>query len=272
MIISSHTKRGGTKILFQAINGILIPLWGTIIGATIVFFARKRTSVGISTLISGFSSGVMVAASIWSLLIPAIELAEARGQLPALPPAVGFAIGITFFLFFDRLISRRRQICAEHGGKPTPRVLLTCFAVSLHNLPEGMAVGAVFAEALAGGTGASLSAAMALSIGIAVQNLPEGAIISLPLYSCGTKKTKAFFCGALSGIVEPLGAFVTLLAAGIAVPLLPYLLGFAAGAMMYAVLDGDLCRGTFSDKKQCFGVASFAAGFILMMSLDVLLG
>ncbi len=272
IIINRPTKRGGQKILFQAVNGILIPLWGTIAGAALVFFIRKHSVGGMSTLISGFSAGVMVAASIWSLLIPSIELAEQRGILPALPAALGFALGVAFFMLCEYFISRKQKLVAQGDGKPLPRVFVTCLAVALHNLPEGMAVGAVFAEVLTGATGAHLSAAMALSIGIAVQNFPEGAIISMPLYSCGTRKSKAFALGALSGVVEPLGAFITLLAAGIAVPLLPYLLGFAAGAMIYAVLNGELCTGATFDKKQVLSVISFTLGFLLMMSLDVILG
>ncbi len=237
-----------------------------------VFFVRKRASVGVRAAISGFSSGVMVAACVWSLLIPAMELAEQRGVIPALPAALGFTLGILFFLLCDRLIEIRRQKLVAQGGKEIPKVFLTCFAIALHNLPEGMAVGAVFAEVLSDSSATHLSAAMALSIGIAVQNFPEGAIVSMPLYSNGTKKPKAFVLGALSGVVEPIGAFVTVLAAGIAVPLLPYLLGFAAGAMIYAVLDGFSSDEDISTDKKSTTILSFALGFLLMMCLDVILG
>jgi ZIP family zinc transporter len=210
----------------------------------------------------------MIAACVWSLIIPSIELSEKRNVNPALPAALGFALGILFFLTCDALLARRRRKIAEDGGKPISRVFMSCFAIALHNLPEGMAVGAVFAEALAVGSTEHFTAALVLSIGIAVQNLPEGAIISLPLYADGTKKIRAFTIGALSGIVEPVGAFITILAAGIAVPLLPYLLGFAAGAMIYAVLNSE----AEIDTQKANYVISFSAGFLLMMCLDVLLG
>ncbi len=272
IIINSVTRKGGEKILIQVINGILLPFWGTVLGAALVFFVRRQTGEGVRTAISGFSAGVMVAACVWSLLIPSMELAEERGIIPAIPAALGFALGVLFFLLCESLIAKREQKLLSRGGKQTPKVFLTCFAIALHNLPEGMAVGAVFAEVLGDGNTTHLSAAMALSIGIAVQNFPEGAIVSMPLYSNGTRKTKAFVLGALSGIVEPLGAFITVLAAGIAVPVLPYLLGFAAGAMIYAVIDGFSSPEEISQNKKCTTILSFALGFLLMMCLDVILG
>ena len=193
-------------------------------------------------------------------------------QTPALPAAIGFSLGVLFFLICDKLIFLREQRLVLRGGKQTPRVFLTCFAIALHNLPEGMAVGAVFAEVISRADGAHMSAAMALSIGIAVQNFPEGAIVSMPLHSNGANKPRAFALGALSGIVEPIGAFITVLFAGIAVPLLPYLLGFAAGAMIYAVIDGFSNPEVVPQGKNHITILSFSSGFLLMMCLDVLLG
>ena len=256
-------------MFFDISLGVLLPFFGTAVGAAAVLFGKSRGNERHGMLIEGFSAGVMVAASIWSLLIPSMELARGKGIPPAIPAAVGFLLGIVFFIFCDRLIigssNRLQSGCCELFGEGCLSVL----AVAIHNLPEGMAVGAIYAEILCGGGGASLSSALALSIGITVQNLPEGAIISLPVYSSGRGKFKSFLIGAASGIVEPLGAVITILAAGIAVPLLPYLLGFAAGAMMYAVLEEFTSRER-SDKQPVW-VLSFSAGFLLMMSLDVLL-
>lgn len=248
---------------FQIIFGIMLPFVGTVVGAGCVFFAKRKSNGGGRRLIEGFSAGVMVAASIWSLLIPSMELAEGRGIPPAIPAAVGFLLGIVFFLGCDRLLLRRmgEDILGEGG--------LSALAVAIHNLPEGMAVGAIYAEVLCGAANATASAALALSIGITVQNLPEGAIISLPLYASGKGKLRSFVLGGLSGAVEPLGALLTILAAGIAVPLLPYMLGFAAGAMMYAVLEEFTGKGE-ADRTPLW-ILAFSAGFLLMMSLDVLL-
>ena len=253
----------------QIIFGIMLPFVGTVVGAGCVFLTRRRDGNRGRRLIEGFSAGVMVAASIWSLLIPSMELAEGRGIPPAVPAAAGFLLGIVFFLACDRLLLRRPNI----GTGETADLLgdggLSALAVAIHNLPEGMAVGAIYAELLCGADPTAASAALALSIGITVQNLPEGAIISLPLYASGKGKLRSFVLGGLSGAVEPLGAILTILAAGIAVPLLPYLLGFAAGAMMYAVLEEFTGKGD-SDRTP-FWILSFSAGFLLMMSLDVLL-
>ena len=246
----------------------MLPFFGTVVGSGCVFFTRRNAGELLRRGIEGFSAGVMVAASIWSLLIPSMELSEGRGNNAAIPAASGFLLGIVFFLLCDRFISKRSEQL-QLGGSFRDNVI-PCFAVAVHNLPEGMAVGAIFAEILCGGSSVGLSAAMALSIGIAVQNLPEGAIVSMPLYASGMKKHTAFACGVLSGAVEPIGAVLTILAAGIAVPLLPYLLGFAAGAMMYAVLEEF--GGGKDERGRSLWVISFAAGFVLMMSLDVLLG
>ncbi len=241
----------------------MLPFIGTTLGAAFVFFAGKRMGERAGRAIRGFSSGVMLAASIWSLLIPAMELAEGRGIPAAIPAAAGFLFGVVFFLLCDRLILQRGRL----GVK---RSFLPIFAVAVHNLPEGMAVGAIYAELLYSSSMVGLDAALALAIGIAVQNLPEGAIVSMPLCSEGRSKIKSFGYGVLSGVVEPLGAILTILAANIAVPLLPYLLSFAAGAMMYAVLEefGD----GMSEDGASLWVLTFSCGFVLMMSLDVLLG
>ncbi len=237
----------------------MLPFFGTAIGAAFVFFIGKRTGEGVGKAIRGFSAGVMLAASIWSLLIPSMELAEGRGMPAAVPAASGFLFGVVFFLACDRLLLKKSALAQNKAALPI-------FAVVVHNLPEGMAVGAIYAELLCTGKVTGLSAALALSIGIAVQNLPEGAIVSMPLHSGGYSKLKSFSCGVLSGVVEPLGALITILAAGIAVPILPYLLGFAAGAMMYAVLE------EFGDGAGTIWLLAFSLGFVLMMSLDVLLG
>ncbi len=248
----------------------MIPFIGTTLGAACVFFTKKHVSMLLRRAIEGFSAGVMIAASVWSLLIPSMEMAQARGDIGAIPAAAGLLSGIIFFLICDRIISKQSDKAIKNGRNGVSKSFIPCFAVSLHNLPEGMAVGAVFAELLCTNDMSGLSAAMALSIGIAVQNFPEGAIVSIPLYAEGMKKPKAFLLGTLSGAVEPLGAILTILAAGIAVPMLPFLLGFAAGAMIYAVLDG------FSDgideQSNAVTMLTFAAGFIVMMSLDVILG
>ncbi len=237
----------------------MLPFLGTALGAACVFFVGRHTSDRIGRAIRGFSAGVMLAASIWSLLIPSMELAEGRGAVAAVPAASGFLVGVVFFLVCDRLLLKKSTLSENNAALPI-------FAVAVHNLPEGMAVGAIYAEMLCTGSTAGLSAALALSIGIAVQNFPEGAIVSMPLKAGGYSKIKSFSFGVLSGVVEPIGAALTILAAGIAVPLLPYLLGFAAGAMMYAVLE------EFSDGESALWIMAFAVGFVLMMSLDVLLG
>lgn len=248
----------------------MIPFVGTVLGAACVLFTRKHASALLRKGIEGFSAGVMIAASVWSLLIPSMEMAEERGGIGAIPAAVGLLSGIIFFLVCDKIIKSRSEKATMSGRGGVSKSFLPCFAIALHNLPEGMAVGAVYAELLCGTDMSGLSAAMALSIGIAVQNFPEGAIVSIPLYAEGMSKPKAFLLGALSGAVEPLGALLTILAAGIAVPLLPYLLGFAAGAMIYAVLDG------FSDgidkQSSAITMLTFGVGFTVMMSLDVILG
>lgn len=246
-----------------------------------MFFTGRNASAALRRGIHGFSAGVMVAASVWSLLIPSMEMAADRGAtgaLSVLPAAIGLFLGIIFFLICDRIIERKRDSALLSGnGRVLPPDFISYFAIALHNLPEGMAVGAVFAEILRGSDApeTAMSAGFALSVGIAVQNFPEGAIVSVPLCARGKSKPRSFLWGALSGIVEPVGAVLTIFAAGIAIPLLPYLLGFAAGAMLYAVLDG-FAENTVCEEEKRWASAitalTFSVGFVAMMSLDVILG
>ena len=254
-------------------EGILIPFVGTTLGAACVFFMRKTLSKSVQRALAGFAAGIMVAASIWSLLIPAIKQSENMGTLSFVPAVVGFWIGILFLLLLDHIIPHlhRNSQRAEGPKSQLKRTTMLVLAVTLHNIPEGMAVGVVYAGYLAGSTQISAAAAMALSLGIAIQNFPEGAIISMPLRAEGTGKPKAFLGGVLSGIVEPIGAILTILAAGLIVPALPYLLSFAAGAMLYVVVEElipEMSQGEHSD----VGTIFFAVGFSVMMMLDVALG
>lgn len=253
--------------------GILIPFLGTSFGAACVFFMKNDMSERLSRILTGFAAGVMVAASIWSLLIPAMEQSEGMGKLAFVPAVAGFWGGILFLLLLDHVIPHLHQHSnsAEGPKSKLQRTTMMVLAVTLHNIPEGMAVGAVYAGYLAGNAKITVAAAMALSLGIAIQNFPEGAIVSMPLRAEGMKKTKAFAGGVLSGIVEPIGAVLTILAAGLIIPALPYLLSFAAGAMMYVVVEElipEMSQGEHSD----LGTIFFAVGFTVMMSLDVALG
>ena len=253
--------------------GILIPFIGTSAGAACVFFMKKDLNEQIQRSLTGFAAGVMVAASIWSLLIPAIEQSSAMGKLSFIPAAVGFWIGVFFLLLLDHIIPHLHQHSDKAEGPKSKfqRTTMLVLAVTLHNIPEGMAVGVVYAGDLTGHTQITMMGAMALSLGIAIQNFPEGAIISMPLRSEGMGKTKAFVGGVLSGIVEPIGAVLTILAAGLIVPALPYLLSFAAGAMLHVVVEElipEMSAGEYSN----IGTVFFAVGFSLMMILDVALG
>jgi ZIP family zinc transporter len=263
--------------------GIMIPFIGTSLGAALVFFTGKNAGAKLRRGIHGFSAGVMVAASVWSLLIPSIKMAEERGMtgtLSVIPAVTGLFLGIIFFLVCDRAIEKYSETAQLTKGKsPLPPEFISYLAIAIHNLPEGMAVGAVFAEILRGSdiTSTAMSAGFALSVGIAVQNLPEGAIVSVPLCASGKGKLQSFFIGMLSGVIEPLGAALTLFASSISVPLLPYLLGFAAGAMLYAVLDGFAENSPYVDGRRdkwasAITALTFSLGFVLMMSLDVILG
>lgn len=255
------------------ILGILIPFLGTSFGSAFVFFMKKEMSETLQRLLTGFAAGVMVAASVWSLIIPAIEQSESMGNLSFMPAAVGFWLGILFLLFLDRIIPHlhfgsKEQEGPHVGLKNTTMLLL---AVAIHNLPEGMAVGVVFAGLITENVAVSMSGALALSVGIAIQNIPEGAIISMPLCSVGMPKWKAFLYGVLSGIVEPIGAVLVLVASGFLMPALPYFLSFAAGAMIYVVVEElipEMSEGNHSN----LGTLAFAVGFTVMMILDVALG
>ncbi len=253
--------------------GILIPFLGTSLGAACVFFMKHDMSERLSRILTGFAAGVMVAASIWSLLIPAMEQSEVMGKFAFVPAVAGFWGGILFLLLLDHIIPHlhRYSVSAEGPKSRLQRTTMMVLAVTLHNIPEGMAVGVVYAGYLAGNAKITVAAAMALSIGIAIQNFPEGAIISMPLRAEGMKVSKAFAGGVLSGIVEPVGAMLTIFAAGYIVPALPYLLSFAAGAMIYVVVEElipEMSQGEHSD----LGTIFFAVGFTVMMSLDVALG
>lgn len=257
----------------EVLKGILIPFLGTSFGASCVFFMKKSMNELLQRALTGFAAGVMVAASVWSLLIPAMEQSEGMGELSFIPAVIGFWIGILFLLFLDHMVphlhmnSKQAEGPKSHLQKTTMLVL----AVALHNLPEGMAVGVVYAGMLTGNSEITVMSTMALSIGIAIQNFPEGAIISMPLHAEGIKKSKAFLYGVLSGVVEPVGAALTILAAGFVVPALPYFLSFAAGAMIYVVVE-ELIPEMSSGKHSNIGTVLFAVGFSVMMALDVALG
>lgn len=258
---------------FEIARGLLIPFLGTALGAACVLFMRKSLNPKVEKALTGFAAGVMVAASIWSLIIPAIEQSEGMGKISFLPAFIGFWIGILFLLLLDHVIPHLHMNSDEAEGPKTQlrKTTMMVLAVTLHNIPEGMAVGVVYAGWKAGNAGITVMGALALSIGIAIQNFPEGAIISLPLRSEGASRKKAFMLGMLSGIVEPLAAFFTLLLTGLVVPILPYLLSFAAGSMIYVVVE-ELIPEASEGKHSDLGTIGFAAGFVVMMMLDVALG
>lgn len=253
--------------------GILIPFLGTALGAGCVFFMKKSLGDKVQRALIGFASGVMVAASVWSLIIPAIDQSKVLGALSFLPAAIGFWAGILFLLLLDHIIPHLHQNGTQAEGPKSrlQKTTMMILAVTLHNIPEGMAVGVVYAGYLSGNAEISAAGALALSLGIAIQNFPEGAIISMPLRAEGMKKSKAFFGGVLSGIVEPIGAVLTILAAQLVVPALPYLLSFAAGAMLYVVVE-ELIPEMSQGKHSNIGTVFFAVGFSVMMILDVALG
>ena len=249
---------------------LLIPFLGTGLGAAMVFFMKKKMNRKLEKLLLGFAAGVMIAASVWSLLIPAIDMAREQGGSVWLPAAAGFMLGVGFLLFLDSVvphlhIDSEKPEGVESGFQKTTMLVL---AVTLHNLPEGMAVGVTAAGAMMGNTGITMAGALALAVGIAIQNFPEGAIISMPLRSAGASRGKAFLYGVLSGVVEPVGAIITILLAEHIVPVLPYLLAFAAGAMIYVVVE-ELIPESQSGDHTNIGTIGAAAGFVLMMVLDV---
>lgn len=254
--------------------GLMIPFIGTSAGAACVFFLKNEIRLLVQKCLLGFASGVMVAASVWSLLIPSMDMASGMGKLAFIPAAGGLMLGVAFLLLMDRIIPHLHLGSDVSEGPKTTlkKTTMLVLAVTLHNIPEGMAVGVVFAGMLAGDAGITLTAAFALAIGIAIQNFPEGAIISLPLKSEGDmNKGKAFLYGILSGAVEPVAAFVTVLLARFIEPVLPYLLSFAAGAMLYVVVEELIPEASEGDHSN-IGTVGFAVGFVIMMVLDVALG
>jgi len=256
--------------------GLLIPFLGTAAGAACVFFLRKDLSSGVQRALTGFAAGVMVAASVWSLIVPAIEQSADKGRWAFLPAFIGFWIGVLFLLLLDRVIphlhrSIEREDQLEGPRSKLNRITMMVLAVTLHNIPEGMAVGVVYAGLRSGAGGITAGAALALALGIAIQNFPEGAIISMPLFAEGKSKPKSFWLGVLSGAVEPVFGGLTVLIAALVVPAMPYFLSFAAGAMLYVVVEElipEMSEGIHSN----IGVVFFSVGFSLMMALDVALG
>lgn len=257
----------------QVFYGILIPFLGTTLGAACVFFMKRSLGDALQRILTGFAAGVMVAASVWSLLIPAIEQSSGMGRLSFVPAFAGFWIGILFLLGLDHLIPHLHAGSSQAEGPQTRlrKTTMMVLAVTLHNIPEGMAVGVVYAGLVSGSAQITAAGALALSLGIAIQNFPEGAIISMPLRAEGMSKSRAFLGGVLSGVVEPVGAVATVLAAQRIIPALPYLLSFAAGAMLYVVVE-ELIPEMSQGKHSNIGTISFAAGFSIMMMLDVALG
>mgnify|MGYP003373494810 CR=1 FL=1 len=257
----------------DSLIGLLIPFIGTILGSAMVFLMKNKMNSKVEKILLGFASGVMIAASIWSLIIPAIDMAEAQGNVAWIPATIGFLLGIVFLLVLDSLIPHLHLESKTPEGMKSKlkKTTMLVLAVTLHNIPEGMAIGVTFAGALVGNTGITMAGAFALAIGIAIQNFPEGAIISMPLKSEGVSKTKAFIYGALSGIVEPIGAIITILLTNAVVPILPYLLSFAAGAMIYVVVE-ELIPESQAGEHSNIGTIGVAIGFVIMMILDVALG
>ena len=255
------------------IMGILIPFIGTSLGAGCVFFMKNELNISVQKALSGFAAGVMFAASIWSLIIPAMEQSEDMGKLSFIPAFVGFWLGALFLLLLDTIIPHLHlnSDTAEGPKVKLQRMTMMVLAVTLHNIPEGMAVGVVLAGLASGNALITSGGALALALGIAIQNFPEGAIISMPLCAEGKSKWKAFVYGVLSGAVEPLGAVLTILAAGLIIPAMPYLLSFAAGAMVYVVVE-ELIPEMSEGEHSNIGVVMFVLGFTLMMALDVALG
>jgi len=260
-------------MMMKILSAVLLPFLGTTVGAGFVFFLKGKMNRTLQRSLTGFASGVMVAASVWSLIIPAMEQSEHMGKLSFLPAFVGVWGGFLFLLLLDHLIPHLHigSECPEGKDCGLGKSAMMVMAVALHNLPEGMAVGVVAAGWLSGSESISFAAALALALGIALQNLPEGAIISMPLKSGGMKRGKAFGYGVLSGVIEPIGAVLTILLADLLVPVLPYLLSFSAGAMLYVVVE-ELIPEMSEGEHSNIGTVFFAVGFTLMMVLDVALG
>ena len=257
----------------EILTGVTIPFLGTTLGAAMVFFMKNKMNGKIEKLLLGFASGVMIAASIWSLINPSIDMAEEQGKIAWIPAAVGFILGVLFLLILDSVVPHLHLKTDKPEGikSKLKRTTMLVLAVTLHNIPEGMAVGVVLAGGLMGNESISMAGAFALAIGIAIQNFPEGAIISMPLKSEGMSKGKSFLYGTLSGIVEPIAAIITILLASFVVPILPYLLSFAAGAMIYVVVEELIPESQAGDHSN-IGTIGVAIGFVIMMILDVALG
>ncbi len=255
------------------IIGLLIPLLGTMLGSAFVFFMKDEMSIRLQKTLLGFASGVMVAASVWSLLIPSMEMVEDSGNWSVVPAAVGFLLGMGFLLMIDELTPHLHIGTDKPEGMRShlSKTVMLALAVTIHNLPEGMAVGVVFAGAENGISNISMASAVAVALGIAIQNVPEGAIISMPMRAAGNTKWKSFVIGSLSGAVEPVGAVAVLLLASLLMPVLPYMLAFAAGAMFYVVVE-ELIPEASSGQHSNLSTIGFAVGFVLMMVLDVVMG
>ncbi len=254
------------------LRGVMIPFIGTALGAAMVFFLTQQISGQLQKVLTGFAAGVMVAASFWSLLQPALESSVHLGTLAFLPAAIGFLVGVGFLLALDVVIPHMHLDQQQEGPRSVfKRTTKLILAVTLHKIPEGMAVGVVYAGFLAGNTGITAAGALTLALGISIQNFPEGAIVSMPLLAEGMPRWKTFRMGVLSGAVEPVAAVITLLAAGLVTPVMPYFLAFAAGAMMYVVVE-ELIPEMSEGKHSNVGTIAFALGFVVMMILDVTLG
>ncbi len=253
--------------------GLLIPFLGTSIGSAMVFFMKNTINSRIEKVLLGFAAGVMMSASVWSLIVPAIDMTEAQGKIGWVPAAIGFLLGIIFLLILDSIIPHLHLKSKKPEGLKAKlkNATMMVLAVTLHNIPEGMALGVTFAGALIGNQEMTIAGALALSVGIAVQNFPEGAIVSMPLKSEGMSKGKSFLYGALSGLVEPIAAIITICLTNLVVPILPYLLSFAAGAMIYVVVEELIPESQVGDHSN-IGTIGVAIGFVLMMILDIALG
>jgi ZIP family zinc transporter len=253
-------------------KGLIIPFLGTSLGAALVFFMKKDLDPKIQKILSGFAAGIMVAASVWSLLIPSMEMSSDRGKLAFIPAAVGFCLGMLFLLLLDKTVPHMHLDESQEGIKTNlQKTTMMVLAVTLHNIPEGMAVGILYAGWASGSAQISQAGALSLALGIAIQNFPEGAIISMPLHSKGLSKSKACWYGILSGIVEPIAGLITILLSSLVMPVLPYFLSFAAGAMIFVVIE-ELVPEMAEGEHSNLGTIMFMLGFTLMMVLDVALG
>ena len=257
----------------ETLIGLIIPFLGTTLGSAMVFFMKNKMNKKVEKILLGFASGVMIAASVWSLLIPSIEMAQEQNIVKWIPATIGFLLGIFFLLVLDSIIPHLHLNSNEPEGIKSKfrKTTMMVLAITLHNIPEGMAVGVVFAGAINQNSGITIAGAIALAIGIAIQNFPEGAIISMPLKAEGMTKTKSFLYGTLSGIVEPIGAIITIALTTLVLPILPYLLSFAAGAMIYVVVE-ELIPESQSGNHSNLGTIGVAIGFVIMMILDIALG